>query len=70
MEVLYNTFTKFGIPMTLVVSLKCDSVEFSAVQVGEHLSYMFPIQNGLKQGDASVRLLFMLPSDMPLGRSN
>jgi len=43
--------------MTLVVSLKCDSIELSEIQVGKHLSYIFPIQNGLKQGDASLQLL-------------
>ena len=28
------------------------------VQVGKHLSDMFPIKNGLKQGDALLQLLF------------
>jgi len=31
---------------------------FSIVQVGKNLSDMFPIRNGLKQGDASSPLLF------------
>src|SRR5215468_3944362 len=30
----------------------------SRVQVGKHLSEMFPIKNGLKQGDALLPLLF------------
>ena len=31
---------------------------YSRVRVGEHLSDMFPIRNGLKQGDALSPLLF------------
>ena len=31
---------------------------YSRVQVGKHLSNMFPIKNGLKQGDALTPLLF------------
>jgi len=31
---------------------------YSRVRVGKHLSAMFPIKNGLKQGDALSPLLF------------
>jgi len=31
---------------------------YSRVRVGKHLSDMFPIRNGLKQGDALSPLLF------------
>jgi len=31
---------------------------YSRVQVGKNLSDMFPIRNGLKQGDALTSLLF------------
>jgi hypothetical protein len=31
---------------------------YSKVRIGKHLSYNFPIQNGLKQGDALSPLLF------------
>jgi hypothetical protein len=30
---------------------------YSRVQVGKHLSDIFPVRNGLKQGDASLSLL-------------
>jgi len=31
---------------------------YSRVRVGENLSHMFPVRNGLKQGDALSPLLF------------
>jgi hypothetical protein len=37
----------------------CLSQTFSKVLVGKHLSDSFPIQNGLKQGDALSLLLFI-----------
>jgi hypothetical protein len=33
-------------------------ISYSKVCVGKHLSDKFPIQNGLKQGDALLALLF------------
>jgi hypothetical protein len=33
-------------------------VKYSKVGIGKHLSHSFPIQNGLKQGDALSPLLF------------
>ena len=45
--------------MKLVRLIKMHLTEiFSIVQVGKNLSDMFPIRNGLKQGDASSPLLF------------
>jgi hypothetical protein len=38
----------------------CLNETFSKVHVGKHLSDTFPIQNGLKQGDALSPLLFNL----------
>jgi hypothetical protein len=43
-EVLYNILIEFGINMKLVRLIK--------MCIGKHLSNSFPIQNGLKQGDA------------------
>jgi len=52
-EVLYNILIEFGIRMKLVGLIKeCVNESYSRVQVGKHLSDMFPIKNGLKQQDA------------------
>jgi hypothetical protein len=50
---------EFGIPMKLVRLIKmCLNETYSKVLIGEHLSDNFPIQNGLKHGDALSPLLF------------
>ena len=36
----------------------CLNETYSRVRVSKHLSDMFPIRNGLKQGDALLPLLF------------
>ena len=54
-EVLYNILIEFGITMKLARLLKMCLTEtymYSRVRVGKHLYDMFPIRNGLKQGDA------------------
>jgi hypothetical protein len=38
--------------------LKCLNKTYSRVRIGKHLSDIFPIQNGLKHGDALLPLLF------------
>jgi hypothetical protein len=49
---------EFGIPMKLARLIKmCLTEKYSGVRVGKHLSNIFPIRNGLKQGDA-LKLLF------------
>ena len=58
-EVLYNILIDFDIPMKLVRLVKiCLTEMYSRVWVGKHLSDMFPIRNGLKQGDALSPLFF------------
>ena len=58
-EVLHNILIEFGIPMKLVTLIKmCLTETYSRVQVGKNLSNMFPIRNGLKQGDALLLMLF------------
>jgi len=58
-EALYNILIEFGIPKTLVRMIKmCVTETYSRVRVGKNLSEMFPIRNGLKQGDALSPLLF------------
>jgi hypothetical protein len=45
--------------MKLVRLIKmCMNGTYSTVHIGKHLSDSFPIQNCLKQGDASIPLLF------------
>jgi hypothetical protein len=52
-EVLYNILLEFGIPKKLVRLIKiCLNETYSKVHVGELLFDKFPIQNGLKHGDA------------------
>ena len=58
-EILYNIFIEFGILMKLGRLIKtCPNETYSRVRVGKDLSYMLPIRNGLKQGDALSPLLF------------
>jgi hypothetical protein len=58
-EVLYNILMEFGILMKLVRPIKiCLNETYSKVRIGKYLSDSFPIQNGLKYGDALSPLLF------------
>jgi len=58
-EVLYNILIEFGISMKLVRLIKlCLTETCSRVWVSKNISDMFPIKNGLKQGDALSPLLF------------
>ena len=52
-EVLYNILIEFGICMKLVRLIKvCLTETCSRVRISKHVSDMFPIKNGLTQGDA------------------
>jgi hypothetical protein len=60
-EVLYNILLEFefGIPKKLVRLIKmCLNETYSKVRADKLLSDKFPLQNGLKQGDAVSPLLF------------
>jgi hypothetical protein len=68
-EVMYNILMEFCIPMKLARLIKmCLSETCSRVQVGKHLSDMFPVKNGLKQGDAFFPLLFNMASEYAITR--
>jgi hypothetical protein len=50
---------EFGIPMKLVGRIEmCLNENYSEIHIGKHLCDNFPIQNGLKQGDALLQLFF------------
>jgi hypothetical protein len=52
-KVLHNILIEFGVPMKVVRLIKmCLNETHSKVHMGTHLYDNFPIQNGLKQGDA------------------
>ena len=56
---MFKIITEFGIPMKLVRLIKMRLNEtYSRVRVSKNLSDMFPVRNGLKQGDALLPLLF------------
>jgi hypothetical protein len=58
-EVLYNILIESDIPVKLVWLVKMRRNETcSRVCVGKHLSDMFPIMNGLQQGDTLSPVLF------------
>jgi len=57
-EVLYIILLEFSIPMKLVRLIKCLTENYSRIWVGKNLSDMFPIRNGLKQGETLSPLLF------------
>jgi hypothetical protein len=58
-EVLYNILIECGVPRKLVRLIKmCLNETYSKVRIGKHFSDSFPIQNGLKQGDALSPLFF------------
>jgi hypothetical protein len=52
-KVLYIILIKFEIPIKLLRLIKmCLNETYSKVHKAKHLSDSFPIENGLKQGDA------------------
>jgi hypothetical protein len=58
-EILYNILLEFGIPKRLVKLIKmCLNETYRKVHVGELFSDTYPIQIGLKQGNALSSLLF------------
>ena len=66
---MYKILMEFGIPVKLVRLIRmCLTETYSRVWVGNHLSDMFPIRNGLKQGDAVWPLLFIFALEYAIRR--
>jgi hypothetical protein len=58
---LYNIIVELGVPRKLVRLIKmCLNESYMTVGIGEYMSDQFPIQNSLKQGYTSLKLLFNL----------
>jgi hypothetical protein len=58
-EVLYNIMIEFVVPLKPVRLIKmCLNENCNKLRISKHLSDNFPIQNGLKQGDALWPLFF------------
>jgi len=53
--------------MKLVIKM-CLNETYSTVRIGKHLSDMFPIRNGLKQGNALSPWLFNFALDYAIRR--
>jgi hypothetical protein len=57
-EVQYNILIEYGAPMKLVRLIRvCLNETYSKFRIGKYLSDIFPIRNGLKQGNALPPLL-------------
>jgi hypothetical protein len=56
---LYNILAEFGVPVKLVrlINMYLYVVD-GEIHIGKNLSDAFPVQNGVKQGDALLPLLF------------
>jgi hypothetical protein len=68
-KVLYNAFTEFGIVMKWDGQKKLSLIKPTVkVRTREHLSDIFPIQNGLKKGDDPSPLLFIFALEYAIAR--
>jgi hypothetical protein len=63
-EVLYSIIIEFEIPTHLVTLIKmCLNETFRKVCMGSYLSDMYPIPNGVTEGDYLLPFLFMFASE-------
>jgi hypothetical protein len=68
-EVLHSVLIEFGISKKLVGLIKMFLNEsYNTVRIGKYQTDKFPIQNGLKQGDALLPLLFNFALEYPIRR--
>ena len=67
---MYNILTEFGIPVKTVKANKkmCLNETYGRFRVSKHLSYVFPIRNVLKQGEAFMPLLLNLALEFTISR--
>ena len=66
---MYYILMEFGIPKKMIRLIKMYLTEtYCRVRVGEHLSDMFLIRTGLKQGDALTPLLFNVDLEYTIRR--
>jgi hypothetical protein len=69
-EVLYSVLIEFGIPRKLAGLIKmCLNETHNTVSIGKILSDKFPIQYGLKQGEALPPLLFISALECAIRRA-
>ena len=55
---MYDILIKFGVPKKVRLIKTCLDGTLSKMRIGKYLSSIFPIENGLKEGDALSLLLF------------
>jgi hypothetical protein len=68
-DVLYNILLEFGTPRKIFGLIQMYLNEtYSTVLIGKFQSDKFPIQNGLKQGDALSPLLFSFALEYAIRR--
>jgi hypothetical protein len=67
--VLYDILIESEVPIKLVRLIKICVIEtYSGVRICKYLSDNFPIQNGLKQGDDLLPLLFNFVLEYAIGK--
>jgi hypothetical protein len=67
---LYNIVIEFDIPVKLVRLIKiCLNETYSRVCIEKHLSDMFCMKYGLRQGDALSPLIFNFAVEFAIGRA-
>jgi hypothetical protein len=68
-EISYNNLFELGIPWKPVALIKiCLNENCNRVRIGQNLSGTFPIQNGMKLGDALLPLLFNIALEYATSR--
>jgi hypothetical protein len=68
-KITENILLEFGVPKKLVRLFEmCSNETYRKVRVGKRLSDKFPIQNGLKQGNIPLPLLFNFALEYAIGK--